>query len=231
MDRGWYLLHRGWMDTDMLRRGPFCEHMAWVWLIEHASHKPKQTQYVGGHPVQVGRGELAVSLSYLAKSWGWNPSKCRRFLERLENRHALETETDTAATRIKLMNYSLYQEPKQKSDTQTKRKAASDRQTTDKYNKELKELNKPSSEEVFVLEFSENGFPLQLPDCVPQWLWDDLVDLRFERGPEFVVKDQRTTLLALLKLDRDGYDVPRVMSRCLMEGRYTFQPKPEEKKA
>jgi hypothetical protein len=78
---GYYLMHRGWMDHPVLRadRAPANRREAWIWLIEHAAFQAYQAS-AGKARVTLARGQQAHALRYMAKAWGWDDAKVRRFL-------------------------------------------------------------------------------------------------------------------------------------------------------
>ena len=106
--RGFYLMHRGWMRNDAFGREPFNRRLAWVWLIEQAAFAPHEAERKGA-VISLGRGEIACSLRYMAKAWGWAEPKVRRYLARLKRHGMIETATKDGLTVVRVVNYDLYQ--------------------------------------------------------------------------------------------------------------------------
>jgi hypothetical protein len=121
---------------------PFSEREAWVWLIAEAAWKPREKR-VGKVIVTLDRGQLAHSTRFLADAWQWTHSRVRRFLERLENRHMIERQSDTGVSVICIMKYDTYQYNAQSSGTPVEHEPAQQRHSSGtndkKVNKDKKE--------------------------------------------------------------------------------------------
>ncbi|TWA74154.1 hypothetical protein FBZ82_101169 [Azospirillum brasilense] len=109
---GFYLMHRGWLDHPAFggAREPYCRRAAWVWLVEHACWKYER-QNIAGKTVALRRGQLSFSLRFLAKAWGWDAEKVRRFCLRLADEKMIETESEAGQMVITICNYDEYQVP------------------------------------------------------------------------------------------------------------------------
>jgi len=112
-----YLMHRGWLDHDVFgdpEREPLCRRAAWAWLIDHAEYAVKQVR-IGRTLITLQRGQLSHSLRYLAKAWGWNQERVRRFLADLAARDMVVTANATACVTaqkvVTICNYERYQAP------------------------------------------------------------------------------------------------------------------------
>jgi len=115
-----YLMHRGWLDHDVFgdpEREPLCKRAAWAWLIDRAEYAAKQVR-IGREIVTLRRGQLSYSLRYLARAWGWNQERVRRFLCDLAARDMVVTANATASvtaqTVVTICNYERYQAPSHK---------------------------------------------------------------------------------------------------------------------
>ncbi len=116
MTGGYYKMYRGWMDSSDFKRvsekAPLCERAAWIWLIERAAWKPRKCQ-VGGTEIQLQRSQLIASFRYLARAWGWDKERVRRFLkvrrERDDIRRENTTPGETGGSLITICNYEKYQ--------------------------------------------------------------------------------------------------------------------------
>ncbi|MFC5355453.1 hypothetical protein [Azospirillum himalayense] len=109
---GFYLMHRGWLDHPAFggAREPYCRRAAWAWLIENACWK-NERQNIAGKTVALRRGQLSFSLRFLAKAWGWDAEKVRRFCLRLADEKMIETESEAGQMVITICNYDEYQVP------------------------------------------------------------------------------------------------------------------------
>jgi hypothetical protein len=77
--------------------------------------------------VEVGRGQLAASIRFMAEAWGWTAAKVQRFMERLKKLEMIRAETDTGLTLLTVCNYDKFQAQSKASDTE----AIQDRYTSD----------------------------------------------------------------------------------------------------
>jgi hypothetical protein len=106
----YYLLTRGWMENKALAGEKFCKRSAWAWLIERAAFRDTSAS-VGGVHVDLKRGQVAVSIRFLARAWGWGDKRVQRFLGVLRSVRMVTTEATTGVTVITLCNYDRYQFP------------------------------------------------------------------------------------------------------------------------
>lgn len=103
---GCVLLWREVLEKELFQEKPFCAFGAWLWLIMEANWEDKKDRY--GEVVK--RGEIHTSQRALASAWGWERSKVRRFLDRLERDQRIDQQTTQERTKIRLTNYELYQD-------------------------------------------------------------------------------------------------------------------------
>src|SRR5690606_16968443 len=86
----------------------FSERLAWIWLLSEAAWRPTRVR-VGGLVVEVGRGQIAHSVRFMADKWGWHRSKAERFLKRLKTEAMIETDARQGVSVITICKYSEYQ--------------------------------------------------------------------------------------------------------------------------
>jgi DNA-binding transcriptional MocR family regulator len=111
------------------KRHPASRVHAWLDLVQLATHKPRQTRDPN---VNLGRGELVVSLRSLAKRWAWHRSSVERLLNTLKkrgmirernrdtNRDSDGTPTETPlGTVYVIVNYDTYNTQEKASETPT----------------------------------------------------------------------------------------------------------------
>jgi hypothetical protein len=79
---GWYLMHRGWMQSPDFLPEPFTEREAFLWSIEQAAHGP-HLQWFNRHQVPVERGEFVTSIRKMASAFGWGDKRVRGFTARM----------------------------------------------------------------------------------------------------------------------------------------------------
>jgi hypothetical protein len=103
-ERGYYLLPRGWMESDIFFGKPFCRRAAWVWLIERASFDDGEF---------LRRGEFLASYRVLAKEWGWSKDCVARFILALRRRDKIRLATrGNAQSVISICYYDEMQSPR-----------------------------------------------------------------------------------------------------------------------
>lgn len=137
---GYYLMYRGWMENPAFAKEPFTQREAWLWLIERAAFKPVRER-VGSTIVDVGRGQIAASVRYLAVRFKWSKSRVERFLKTLENQDMIETASETGCTVITICNYDVYQSPRDSGGTAVNANPGQERDSSETKKKEVKELN------------------------------------------------------------------------------------------
>lgn len=71
---GYIKLFRQIQDHSLWTSEPACRGRAWVDLIILAAHTPR-TVTIKGQPVQLERGDLPVSVRFLARRWKWGSGR------------------------------------------------------------------------------------------------------------------------------------------------------------
>lgn len=140
-DSGFILIARDMLDHPVFANEPYCERLAWVWLIREAAWKDR-TVRVGRAVIELRRGTCAVSTRFLADRWQWAEARVRRYLKRIEKQGLVDIKTDAHATQITICNYDKYQVPMKSSDAEP----TQDRRTTDANKNELNTLNEGNIE-------------------------------------------------------------------------------------
>jgi hypothetical protein len=105
---GFYLMHRGWQDNPLFGNEAFSKRDAFVWLIEQACFTDQRI-YIAGESVVLKRGQLSSSLRFMARAWGWEETKVRRFLTRAQNEKIIAASTAAGQTVVTICNYETYQ--------------------------------------------------------------------------------------------------------------------------
>lgn len=146
-DKGWVRIDRSMLDHWLWKsKQPFDDRSAWIDLILLANYKDNKTAYKG-EMVVCERGTVNLSISSLAKRWGWSRDKAKRFLRTLTCDGMISLNATTHRTTIKLIKYDDFQNQrstnnatsKSTSRQQISQQAASKQVTTNKSNKESKE--------------------------------------------------------------------------------------------
>lgn len=107
-ERGVFAIDRGVFGHDCFADEPFTEREAWMWLISEAAWKPR-TRRLGNFVVSLQRGQVAVSVRYLAERWQWSKSAVDRYLARLKKRDMIGTVGGTGVNVITICKYDTYQ--------------------------------------------------------------------------------------------------------------------------
>jgi hypothetical protein len=121
--RGFIAVARGILDHPVVGAGKsYSDFEAWIWLLTEAVWKPRRIRVTNGRAVgtvELKRGQLSHSRSYMAKAWGWSEKRVRTFLYRLETDRQIVRQTDHLQTVISICNYDLYQSPEKGRGQQT----------------------------------------------------------------------------------------------------------------
>lgn len=82
---------------------------AWFDLLQSARFEDTK-QLISGRLVKVKRGQVPISLRFLANRWGWSPKKVNTFLELLilDKMITKETGKETGQTVVTICNYDRY---------------------------------------------------------------------------------------------------------------------------
>lgn len=143
---GWIKIYRRiekhWIfkDPDKFR--------SWILILLNVNHEENKV-LIGEKLFVCGRGESLNSLETWAKIFGrnWNKSSVRRFFDLLKNDSMIVLKNEQKTTRLTVCNYDSYQEARNASETQVKRKRnASETSLTP--NKKDKNVKKDKNEEI-----------------------------------------------------------------------------------
>ena len=104
-----------WTDAAF-KAEPFTEREAFIWLIMDASYKPREKR-AGNVTVKLQRGQLISSVRFMAEAWNWSKSRVDRYLDRLEKRDMIGTDTGTGVNVITICKYEEYQNAPKSSGT------------------------------------------------------------------------------------------------------------------
>lgn len=113
---GYIRLERKLINHWMYKDKPFNMSMAWIDMIFIATH----TTHIDlwrGRPTEFKRGDVNLSITDLAKRWGWSRGRVRRFLNNLENERMVIVNATTDRTTITLVKYDDFQGGRTRDDT------------------------------------------------------------------------------------------------------------------
>ena len=80
----------------------------WVWMILTANYDNREISF-SCHKLMLQRGQLAVNLSYLSKTWNVSTQAVRKFLVKLEVSGMVNRTVHDKVTVITICNYDRYQ--------------------------------------------------------------------------------------------------------------------------
>jgi hypothetical protein len=129
-ERGYYRMHRGWMEHPVFANEAFTEREAFEWLVGEATWQEDRVVAHKGNPVKVDRGQVPHSIRFMADAWGWNPSKTLRFVDKLKKWNMIETATETGQLIITICNYDKYQKGETQTETAVEEKPERDRNSS-----------------------------------------------------------------------------------------------------
>lgn len=125
--RGFVAISRDiWNDPDFDDGASMTQREAFMWLVAEAAWKPRKVRR-GSAVLEIGRGQLAHSVRFMADAWGWSKSAGHRFLKSLEKRDIIRVDGGTGLTVISICNYDKYQSKEDESGTDQGREAGQPR--------------------------------------------------------------------------------------------------------
>ena len=93
-----------WLWNDK----PFSRGQAWIDLLLLATHTDHKG-LLDGKIISRKRGEVHVSIVFLAERWGWSRNKVYRYLDLLKSEKMVTTNGTTDGTIITIEKYAFYQ--------------------------------------------------------------------------------------------------------------------------
>ena len=145
MWEGWVKIHRSILDDELYFAEKFTKLQAWLDLLLIAEYKPK-TIFVRRIKVEIGRGQLAISIRELAERWKWGVNKVQSFLKELEATEKIEMLKSHTINVIAICKYEHYQQimSDTQTDTQTdtQGEVETDTQKSGKTDTQKKRINK-----------------------------------------------------------------------------------------
>lgn len=108
-DYGYIKLHRKIWESGIFNDGErFNRVCAWIWILTHVYYKETNVM-IKGSPYKIQRGQMLVSIRYLAGIWHWDSRTVMRYLKVLENEKMITRTRTSYATLLTVCNYSKYQ--------------------------------------------------------------------------------------------------------------------------
>ena len=114
--RGYIKINRGLLSHPSLTKKdrPLCEIGAFIWLLLEASFADRKYR-IQNIEIDLKRGQLCCSLSFMAQAFNWDKSKVQRYLQRLKSNNTITSNSpnDTSAdipNIITICHYDDYQD-------------------------------------------------------------------------------------------------------------------------
>ena len=111
---GYARFHRSLVGHPAFRND--AEAMAFAYLVLRASWKPVRVRYKG-KAIELGRGQLAMSVRDLAEAMDRDKGWVERLLKRLKSETMVETRAETGVLVVTICNYDKYQHSNDERET------------------------------------------------------------------------------------------------------------------
>lgn len=105
---GWIKINRDIMDDENYLGERFDKTHAWLDLLLMAEPKPR-TIFKRGIKVNVGVGEVAVSMRQLSERWGWYLTGVLNFIKELQQERKIEVNKTNVISVLQILNWKKYQ--------------------------------------------------------------------------------------------------------------------------
>lgn len=178
---GWFAMSRSMFDHPIFE-GHAERVGVWAWMLSKAAWKDTR-QDANGKTVTVNRGQLLTSYRQMSKATGVPIQPLRTLIGRLQDEHAINTDTNTGRLRITICNYEKYQDAGKASNTGDNTRPTRDQHTT---NTQKEQVNKYNNIPVGEADASE---PAQISimssvvwDAVPRFLRMHGIDVKQARS-------------------------------------------------
>jgi hypothetical protein len=109
-DAGYIAIPRRIFEDPLLQDDAYFR--AFLRLVSEAAWKIRRVKITNGRRseiIELERGQLSHSRSYMANSWGWSEKRVRTFLRRLEKGGMIDVQAGRLQTVITICNYDIYQ--------------------------------------------------------------------------------------------------------------------------
>lgn len=108
MAEGWISLRRSIQEHWLWKGVPYDKLKAWIDLLLLANYEDKKVPYKDGIKI-CKRGDVNLSISYLAERWKWDRKTVTKFLTILEADGMVTRSSTAYGTTITIVNYDFYQ--------------------------------------------------------------------------------------------------------------------------
>ncbi len=81
---------------------------AWIDLIQSVSYEDRSGGIIANKQVEWGRGEMAISITFLSNRWKWSSGKVRRYLDYLKKESMITVRVENSISILLVLNYNEY---------------------------------------------------------------------------------------------------------------------------
>ena len=169
--KGWISLHRTIEDHWLYPKNrEFTKYEAWIDILLETNHS-EQKVLIKDALITCKRGESIRSMKEWAKRWNWSKSKVKRFFDLLQSDSMIEYKSVQITTHLTVCNYDNYQDSRNATETQLKRKRnASETQTNTNNNvNKANNVNNGNNIYTFDLFWDAYGKKVDRKKCESKW--------------------------------------------------------------
>jgi len=182
------------------------EAAIWNFLYQNAFWEDGERNF-NGHTFSLKRGQIVVSISFLAKGFGMTEKGVRVVIQKLIKLGMLGKQGASKGTILTICNYDKFQDSKKTKGEQGGKRGASGGRAEGDNKKELsKEGTKVNN--------------LYRPDNISDQTWEDFEDLRKRKRAPIT----KTAMKLIAKqADLAGYSIEDVLQECCARGWVSFK--------
>jgi hypothetical protein len=199
---GFICIDRGLFDHPLVGAHNPKYFIAWHWMLKEARWKPHRKE-IAGTIVEIGRGEIAHSLNFMAQGTKLSVQQLRTFISKLESQKMvskINTPNNNGLTRLSICNYDVYQDAENYINKRSNKRVTSDQQATNKRATTTRKKEEIKDEIPEAIKVSQDA------DCDIQKAFDaynELADLYNLPKAQILTLPRRSKLKQRLK-DCDG---------------------------
>jgi len=212
-DKGWvYAYRKAWTHPafNNLR-----EAAIWNFLYQNAFWEDGDRNF-NGYTFQLKRGQIVVSISFLAKGFGMTEKGVRVVIQKLEKLGMVVKQGASKGTIITICNYDDFQVKEKTKGEQSGKRGANEGQTKGDNNNESTKGNEGK-------ERKDSRDILIVPDFIDGDIWLSFVAHR--GGSKFTKRAAKLTLNELTTWHDKGHNVNDILNRSIMNGwKGVFEP-------
>lgn len=179
---------------------------AWFDMLQSARFEDTK-QLIGNRLIDVKRGQLPISLRFLASRWGWSTKKVNSFLDCLilDKMIIKETPKETGQTVLTICNYDKYNGDSE-NGKQEKKQKGNNEETARK--QQGNKCNKENKEEIITITPSSSFDGFDLSFVHPDFLGVFVEWLEYKKDRKEKYKSEKSLKICYDKLVKLSVDDP-----------------------